>query len=173
MMENRECSQTKPTPSLFRVDQRLGRLSDNRTMRRRSILIADGAQDICALLSVWLRGHHSVCVHSGADALKALKLLHFDLVITDIQMPDMSGLGVIRRSKQRQPWVKVIAISGSSRFCSARDGLTQAIETGADAIVMKPFAEDRILGAVRACWEKGTHYDEPLGAVEINPGAQV
>jgi len=156
--------------SQVRVDPCVGQPSVNRTMRRLSILIADDAPDICSLLSLWLRGHHHVCVHSGADALK---LLHFDLVITDIHMPDMSGLNVIRRLKQRQPWVRVVAISGGSRFSSADDYLMPAIEGGADAAVMKPFSEDRLLGAVRTCWEKCTHYDEPLGAVAVNTGVQV
>src|SRR5215213_6518680 len=79
-------------------------------MKKLSILIVDDAPDVCSLLSHWLRAHHTACVHCGADALTALSLLHFDLVITDIHMPDVSGLDVIRKVKQSQPWVKVLAI---------------------------------------------------------------
>jgi len=123
-------------------------------MKKLSILIVDDAPDVCSLLSHWLRSHHTACVHCGADALTALSLLHFDLVITDIHMPDVSGLDVIRKVKQSQPWVKVLAISGGSRYLSASAGGTQASETGADGVILKPFDEERLLMRVQSCWEK-------------------
>ena len=122
-------------------------------MKKLSILIADDAPEICSLLSHWLRAHHTACVHSGADALTAITLLHFDLVITDIHMPDVSGFEVIRQLKKSQPWVKVLAISGGSRYLSAAAGVDQAADIGADGVVLKPFNEERLLMRVKACWE--------------------
>jgi CheY-like chemotaxis protein len=122
-------------------------------MKKLSILIADDAPEVCSLLSHWLRAHHTACVHSGGDALTAITLLHFDLIITDIHMPDVSGLDVIRRVKESQPWVKVLAISGGSRYLSAAAGVDQAAEIGADGIILKPFDEERLLMRVHACWE--------------------
>ena len=121
-------------------------------MKKLSVLIADDAPEVCSLLSHWLRAHHTACVHSGADALTALTLLHFDLVITDVHMPDVSGLYVIRRLKRTQPWVKVLAISGGSRYVSAAAGVSQATEIGADGVILKPFDEERLLARIRACW---------------------
>ena len=131
-------------------------------MRKLSILIVDDAPDICSLLTHWLRAHHTACVYSGADALTALTLLHFDLVITDIHMPDISGLEVIRRVKESQPWVKILAISGGSRYLSAAAGVDQATEIGADGVILKPFDEERLLMRVRACWEDSTDRDSAL-----------
>jgi CheY-like chemotaxis protein len=122
-------------------------------MKKLSILIADDAPDVCSLLSHWLRAHHTACVNTGADALTAVSLLHFDLVITDIHMPDVSGLDVIRRLKQSQPWVKVLAISGGSRFLSAAAGVDQATDIGADGVILKPFDEERLMTRINACWE--------------------
>lgn len=122
-------------------------------MKKLSILIADDAPEVCSLLSHWLSAHHTACVHSGADALTAITLLHFDLIITDIHMPDVSGLEVIRRVKESQPWVKVLAISGGSRYLSAAAGLDTAAEIGADGIILKPFDGERLLMRVNACWE--------------------
>jgi CheY-like chemotaxis protein len=122
-------------------------------MKKLSILIADDAPDVCSLLAHWLRAHHTACVHTGSDALTALTLLHFDLVITDIHMPDVSGLDVIRRLKQSQPWVKVLAISGGSRYLTAAAGVDQATEIGADGVILKPFDEERLLMRVKACWD--------------------
>lgn len=121
-------------------------------MKNLSILIVDDAPDVCTLLSHWLKAHHTACVHSGSDALTALTLLHFDLVITDIHMPGVSGLDVIRRIKQSQPWVKVLAISGGSRYLSAAAGVAQATEIGADGVILKPFDEERLLLRVKSCW---------------------
>jgi CheY-like chemotaxis protein len=122
-------------------------------MKKLSILIADDAKDVCSLLSHWLREHHTACVHTGSDALTALSLLHFDLVITDIHMPDMSGFEVIRRLKDSQPWVKILAISGGSRYLSAAAGTSKATELGADGVILKPFDEERLLARIKACWE--------------------
>ena len=121
-------------------------------MKKLSILIADDAPDVCSLLAHWLRLHHTACVYSGADALTALSLLHFDLVITDIHMPDVSGLDVIRRLKESQPWVKILAISGGSRYLSAASGVEQASDIGADGVLLKPFDGERLLMRVKACW---------------------
>ena len=122
-------------------------------MKKLSILIADDAPEVCSLLSHWLRAHHTSCVHCGSDALTATTLLHFDLVITDIHMPDISGLDVIRRLKQSQPWVKILAISGGSRYLSGPASVAQAADIGADGIILKPFDEERLLARVRSCVE--------------------
>lgn len=131
-------------------------------MKKLSILIADDAPDVCSLLAHWLRAHHTACVHSGADALTALTLLHFDLVITDIHMPDVSGLEVIRRLKQAQPWVKVLAISGGSRFLSASAGVDRATDLGADGVILKPFDEERLLLRVKACWDTSNEFSDSV-----------
>lgn len=128
-------------------------------MKKLSILIVDDAPDVCSLLCHWLRAHHTSCVYSGADALTAATLLHFDLVITDIHMPDISGLDVIRRLKQSQPWVRILAISGGSRYLSASASLAQATDIGADGIILKPFDEERLLLRVKACWENADQSD--------------
>ena len=122
-------------------------------MRKLSILIVDDAPDVCSLLAHWLRAHHTACVYCGADALTAVTLLHFDLVITDIHMPDISGFDIIRRLKETQPWVKVLAISGGSRYLSAAAGIAQATHIGVDGVILKPFDEERLLTRIKACWE--------------------
>lgn len=124
----------------------------SRHMKKLSILIADDAPDVCSLLSVWLGAHHLACVHTGEDALTAVALLHFDLVITDLHMPEVTGLDIIRRLKLSQPWVRILAISGGSRFTTAATWLTEAMEMGVDRVLAKPFGEEQLLTAVRACW---------------------
>lgn len=135
-------------------------------MKKLSILIADDAPDVCSLLSIWLRAHHTACVHSGEDALAALTLLHFDLVVTDLHMPDVSGLEIIQRLKQTQPWVRVLAISGGNRFTPASSSLAQAEELGVDGVLTKPFGEEQLLAAVRASWLRQMEHDPSADRVD-------
>ena len=119
-------------------------------MKKLSILIADDSPEICGLLSNWLRLHNTACVPTGADALSALSLLHFDLIVCDILMPNVDGLGVIRTLRETQPWVKILAISGGGRFENAAECMAKATEAGADAVLLKPFDERQLKGAVQA-----------------------
>ena len=118
-------------------------------MTRLSILVADDSPEVCSLLTIWLGDHQVVSVYSGTEALAATALLHFDLVVTDVHMPDVSGLEVIRRLKQNQPTVRILAISGGSRYVSSSDCVTAAKKAGADAAILKPFNEELLLNAVR------------------------
>ena len=68
-------------------------------------------------------------------------------------MPDISGFDIIRRLKETQPWVKVLAISGGSRYLSAAAGIAQATHIGVDGVILKPFDEERLLTRIKACWE--------------------
>jgi len=120
-------------------------------MKRLSILIADDSPDVCSLLAIWLNDHHVVSVHSGSEALSALALLYFDLVITDVNMPDVSGLEVIQRLKKFQPSVQVLAISGGSRLLTSSACVATATDAGADAALMKPFDEGQLREAIQRC----------------------
>lgn len=119
-------------------------------MKKLSILIADDSLPVCQLLSRWLRLHDTAAVHNGADALAALSLLEFDLIICDILMPDVDGLEVIKSLRATQPWVKILAISGGGRFASAADCATKAKEAGADEVLLKPFDEDSFKRAIHS-----------------------
>ena len=113
-------------------------------MKKLSILIADDSPQVCSLLARWLKFHSTACVHTGTDALAALSLLHFDLIISDILMPNLDGLEVIRTLRATQPWVKILAISGGGRFANAADCMSKAKEAGADEVLLKPFDEDQL-----------------------------
>lgn len=78
--------------------------------------------------------------HEGVNILKAGRLP--DIVITDLIMPNKSGLDVIAEILRDYPGIKIIAISGGGRIDASHDLLEKARETGAHAVFSKPVDLD-------------------------------
>jgi len=102
------------------------------------ILIIDDDEHILANLCHFLnsKNYH---VTSASDGFEGLKLFEnhprrFDLIITDIVMPQISGTGLISIIKKRFPDTPVIAISGWGEFPGEF-----ALESQADKVLSKPF----------------------------------
>lgn len=84
-------------------------------------------------------GHLVEVCHNGYEALKAIEAQCFDVVITDIIMPNTDGLEVIYQTRLIQPDAKIIAITGGGVFKSM-DLLIMARELGASMVLSKPFS---------------------------------
>lgn len=110
-------------------------------MKPLSILVVDDERDIRLLVQQWLiaAGHAVVAVGSGSEGSQAMKQGHFDLVITDVLMPDGDGVDLITEIKKTQPAVRIVAISGGGRYTEGSDYLELAKGIGAHAAVLKPF----------------------------------
>jgi DNA-binding NtrC family response regulator len=106
-----------------------------------SILVADDEPNLCTVIQQFLvnDGHAVVVVPNARDAMRALSERAFDLVITDILMPDGDGIDVITEVKRVQPKARVLAMSGGGRFVEAREFLQLARGIGAHAAIGKPF----------------------------------
>jgi len=103
-----------------------------------------------------LAGHMVTVVESGNEGLRLAKAQSFDLIITDIVMPERHGLAVIISVKKRKPSQRILAITGGgvdgygkSTYGNAAD------EFGADAILFKPFTGGELLSCVADCLEAG------------------
>ncbi|MGD2030457.1 MAG: response regulator [Desulfobacterales bacterium] len=102
------------------------------------ILIIDDDKHILANLCHFLN-NKNYDVTSASDGFEGLKLFEnhpqgFDLIITDIVMPQISGTGLISIIKKRFPDTPVIAISGWGEFPGEF-----ALESQADKVLSKPF----------------------------------
>lgn len=84
-------------------------------------------------------GHDVMTATDGFDALKKLSLGRFDLVITDMVMPEMDGVKLIGHIQERYPNIKIIAISGGGINHTPQDCLGMAVKLGAVKTLMKPF----------------------------------
>jgi DNA-binding response OmpR family regulator len=79
----------------------------------------------------------------GASAIERLRAVEYDLLITDLKMPGMDGLSVIREARRIMPDLPVIIITGYSTEASA----IEAINLGVAGYLTKPFRLPRILAA--------------------------
>ena len=112
------------------------------------ILIVDDDSEVRAVLSRKMEqcGHHVTVAADGAEAITQLEQVSFDLAITDIVMPEMDGLTVIRFIRRQAPGTKIIAMSAPSDD----DVLQSAAKLGAHRTLEKPFTLDELADAVDA-----------------------
>jgi DNA-binding response OmpR family regulator len=93
---------------------------------------------------------------NGAEALRILKATPAALVITDIVMPDMEGMELIRKLRQSPSVPRILAISGGGAIASG-DYLHAARLLGADAVLAKPFTGATLVSAVKALLQPASH----------------
>lgn len=114
------------------------------------LLLVDDDNDLRNLLErVLLRNAYRV--HAAADGRQAIKLLgreRFDLVITDIIMPDVEGIELILKIRKDHPNLPVIAMSAGGRL-HAEGYLKMARSLGANQILEKPFSIESLLDGIR------------------------
>ncbi|MEM7247269.1 MAG: sigma-54 dependent transcriptional regulator [Acidobacteriota bacterium] len=112
------------------------------------ILIADDEEGIRLFLSEVLaeEGHEVTTAEDGAVALELLQARGFDLLLTDLSMPRMDGLELLRRAKDEQPELEVILLTAHGSVDSA----VEAMRLGAFDYLQKPLSgpdELRLLAA--------------------------
>ena len=93
-------------------------------------------------------GHEVVEAADGNDGITFIKRSRFDLIITDIIMPEKEGIETIVELRRDDPDLKIIAISGGGRTGNT-DYLELAQKLGAQQVLQKPFARQELLDAVQ------------------------
>jgi two-component system KDP operon response regulator KdpE len=124
------------------------------------VLVVDDEPQILRALRINLaaRQYDVVTASSGQGALRAVTEEHPDLVVLDLGLPDIDGVGVIRRLRS---WSKIPVIVLSGRADSKAK--VAALDAGADDYVTKPFSVDELLARVRVA----TRDRDPSGAPEV------
>ncbi|MEE9180466.1 MAG: response regulator, partial [Vicinamibacteria bacterium] len=116
------------------------------------ILVVDDETSMRQLLEITLRkeGYRVTMAESGQKAVEALSKAAYDLVISDIKMPDMSGVEVLRVVKQSAPETPVIMITAYSSAETA----VEALRLGAYDYIAKPFKIDELKVTIKNALEK-------------------
>jgi len=117
-----------------------------------SILIVDDNEPLAETLAQGLRrdGHEVEIATDGGKADRLVEQGDFALVITDIFMPDVDGVELIRRlGPFREAGGRVIAMSGGTASIEADLYLKAANSFGADVVLQKPFSIKDVCAMVR------------------------
>jgi two-component system response regulator PilR (NtrC family) len=116
------------------------------------ILVVDDEQSLREVLSIMLKrtGYAVTSVADGEEAIELLNRDIFDLVITDLRMPKIDGLEVLRAAKSASPETVVLIITA---FASA-DSAVEAMKQGAYDYLTKPFQVDEVQLIIRNALEK-------------------
>lgn len=85
---------------------------------------------------------------SGNAAIDLLKTGHFDVVITEVLLPDGDGLDVIKYSRQSRLPHRIIAVSGGGSYLTRLDCLKLAKMLGAHVVALKPLVKNQLLTAI-------------------------
>jgi CheY-like chemotaxis protein len=121
------------------------------------ILLADDEEVLRGLLIAMLEtdGHEVTGVANGTEILKAVATVQppFDLLVTDLIMPDREGIETIMELRKKHPTLRIIAMSGGGRS-GAQNYLKLALKLGASAVLEKPFDRDELIRAVRGVLAK-------------------
>lgn len=107
------------------------------------IMVVDDEQSMCDFLEIILMrdGYQVSCFTDAFAALTSLETTSYDLVISDLKMPTMSGLELLRTVKKRTPTTEIIMITA---FASTTT-VIEAMKNGAFDYITKPFKVDEIL----------------------------
>lgn len=111
------------------------------------ILVVDDSPDICEFLKADVLEPIGYQVRTVGDGMSALTLIQEftpDLVITDHQLPNLTGIEIIKRTRENYPYLPMILITGEGSERLAVD----AIRAGASDYITKPFDSDYLLAVV-------------------------
>jgi putative two-component system response regulator len=103
-------------------------------------------------------GHDVVGAESAERALGLLEDHHFDLVVSDVVMPGLSGLELLEAVRSRHASLPVVLVTGAGTY----ETLSQALTRGAAGLVTKPFAHADLQSAVAHALERAARSREEL-----------
>src|SRR4051812_32626765 len=129
------------------------------------ILVVEDEKRIADFLSRGLQGA-GYAVDAAPNGATAIDLIHttdYDLVILDLMLPDMDGLQVLEKIRNRQGGPPVLILSARGTL----DDRVKGLETGADDYLVKLFAFVELLARVRALLRRGQPAPERLQVADL------
>jgi len=116
------------------------------------ILIVDDAPETLEVLSRNLssKGYYVITASDAFGAIDILESTKVDLVITDLKMPGVSGMELVRHIKENYNDIEVMMITGYATI----NGAVTAIKTGAEEYLAKPFTDKELFAAVEKSLDK-------------------
>ncbi len=117
-----------------------------------NILLVEDTDIVRFALSTLLKasGHRVTEACDGIAAMIAIQDVRFDIVVTDVFMPGMDGIELIRQLRDSHPDVKIVAISGGGANQRVNFAIDMASKLGADMALQKPVDNEILLANIDA-----------------------
>jgi two-component system response regulator HydG len=124
----------------------------NLPAEKERLLVVDDAPHTLEVLqrNLTAKGYLVFTAQSVAEAIRILETTTVDLVITDLKMPQLSGVDLIRHVRENFKDTEVMMITGYPTI----QGAVQAIKIGAEEYLTKPFTDEELFSAVRRTLDK-------------------
>jgi DNA-binding NtrC family response regulator len=135
--------------------------------KKEYILVVDDSANTLEVLqrNLMSAGYHVFTAASVNEAIEILNGSALDLVITDLKMPKVSGLDLVRHIRENFKDTEVMMITGYPSI----EGAVEAVKTGAEEFLAKPFTDAELLSAVKRVLDKA----KIRKTVHIAPGQPV
>jgi DNA-binding NtrC family response regulator len=125
-----------------------------------AVLAVDDSEEIVATVAQALRGagYAVTSALSGGEALRLLGEQYFDLIVTDLIMPETDGIDLIKEMKSRYPSARILVMTGGGSYLPIDDCVKIVRKLGAHTVLLKPFTVTQLVEAVKST------LDAPVGA---------
>jgi DNA-binding NtrC family response regulator len=123
-----------------------------RSAGKESILVVDDAPNTLEVLerNLSVDGYRVFTAPGVSEAIAILESTQLDLVITDLKMPKISGLDLVRHVRENYKDIGIMMITGYATI----EGAVEAVKSGVEEYLSKPFTGEELLSAVRKTLEK-------------------
>ncbi|WP_321366507.1 hybrid sensor histidine kinase/response regulator [uncultured Desulfuromusa sp.] len=122
----------------------------NQQEKQKTLLCVDDESIIRDLCAHVLSDYHVLVAQDGLEAEKILKTVEVDIVLSDVMMPNLDGLGLLNRIKEQHPDQAVILMTGYSD----QNLILKALKAGADDFINKPINVLQLSTTVEKVFEK-------------------
>ena len=106
------------------------------------VLIVEDQKFVAGMFKMFLTGHQIVLAHDGATALRLFEQERPSIVLTDVELPDMTGFDILKAVRMARQ-VPVIVITASEAHAS------RALQEGASLALLKPVSKQTLVAAVQ------------------------
>ena len=136
-------------------------------MSSRPILVVDDEEEMRKAIQETLhrKGYGTVSAGNAKEALDRIDKGGLDLVISDVRMPEMDGLTLLREARKRAPWLPFLLITAFGTVQQA----VQAVKEGASDYLLKPFTAEELMGKIRCARSQAVSEKQDHGIVTENP----
>jgi len=124
------------------------------------LLVVEDEKDVANALHIGLsRDGYAVDVaENGNKALEALAVNNFDLLVLDLNLPDMDGLDICRLAREKQPPLLILILTARGK----QKDIVTGLNNGADDYLIKPFHLQELLARIRALLRRDLRTREPI-----------